>query len=108
MYLENCCLDLPAVLRTADRNEVLDVKTLVSSDTIFLACLSALEQATVHTGLIVVIEIWDLLEEFRELLEAHDLLPRLEGVLHSTVLTILASAVLQDLGQSGSAWKALQ
>lgn len=73
---------------------MLNVKTLVSSDTVFLACLSSLEKATVNTGLMMAIEIGDLLKNGRELLEGHGLLPCLEGALHLSSLTILVSAVL--------------
>lgn len=77
----------------------------MSSDTVFLACS---EKAPVNTGLVMVIEIWNFLEGSRGFLEAHDLLPLFEGVLHLTLLTILACAVLQNSGQSGLLWKTMQ
>lgn len=73
---------------------MLDIKTLVSSDTVFLAWSSSLEKSTVNTGLMMAIEIGDLLGNWRELLGSHDLSPRLEAVLHLRWLTTLASAVL--------------
>lgn len=84
---------------------MLDVKTVVSSDTVFLACL---EKAPVNTGLMMVIEVWNFMEGSRGFLEAHDLLPLLEGVHHLTLLSILACAVLQNSGQSGSLWETMQ
>lgn len=67
-----------------ERNDVLDVKTLVSSDAVFLACMSFLKKAAVNTGLMMILprEIWDLLEYYRELLETHDSLPFFNGILH--------------------------
>lgn len=62
-------------------DDMLDVKTLVSSDTVFLARCSPLGKGPVNTGLMIV-AIGSLDENHRGLLGTQELQPFLEGVLH--------------------------